>query len=105
MLLTTWVRMQNLSLIGIYKWNGEWEIGNFLKMLPISSLPIPYHSKAYLEIENPFAQDSNDLPLVEICFTLLQNIEDLISFNLSDHTILDASESHKVEHLCVCLTS
>jgi predicted membrane chloride channel (bestrophin family) len=73
-------------------------------MLLISSLPILYHSKAYIEIENPFAQDSNDLPLVEICSTLLQNIEDLISFNLSDRIILDASESPELEHLCVCLT-
>ncbi len=73
-------------------------------MLLISSLPILYHSKAYIEIENPFAQDLNDLPLAEICSTLLQKIEDLISFNLSDRTILDASESHELEHLCVCLT-
>jgi putative membrane protein len=29
-----------------------------------------------IEIENPFGQDSNDLPLGDICTTLLQNLED-----------------------------
>jgi hypothetical protein len=87
---------------------GNWELSKNAPCLPHFPYLLTansYHSKAYIEIENPFAQDSNDLPLVEICFTLLQNIEDLISFNLSDRTILDASESHEVEHLCVCLTS
>jgi predicted membrane chloride channel (bestrophin family) len=44
-----------------------------------------------------FSQDSNDLPLVEICSTLLQNIEDLISSNLSDRTILDAPEAVPIQ--------
>jgi putative membrane protein len=31
-----------------------------------------------IEIENPFGQGSNDLPLGDICTTLLQNLEDCI---------------------------
>ncbi|MDG2989339.1 hypothetical protein L3556_00110 [Candidatus Synechococcus calcipolaris G9] len=31
-----------------------------------------------LEIENPFGQDANDLPLDSICVTIQQNVEDLI---------------------------
>lgn len=31
-----------------------------------------------LEIENPFGQDANDLPLDGICMTIQQNVEDLI---------------------------
>jgi putative membrane protein len=33
------------------------------------------------EIENPFGDDENDLPLEEICNTILNNIEDLITVN------------------------
>lgn len=33
-----------------------------------------------VEIEDPFGCDSNDLPLDDICKTMLRNIEDLISF-------------------------
>lgn len=33
------------------------------------------------EIENPFGDDENDLPLEEICNTILNNIEDLIAVN------------------------
>jgi putative membrane protein len=32
-----------------------------------------------MEIEDPFGCDPNDLPLNEICSTMLRNIEDLIS--------------------------
>jgi putative membrane protein len=32
-----------------------------------------------IEIENPFGDDPNDLPLDDICLTMQQNIEDLIS--------------------------
>jgi ion channel-forming bestrophin family protein len=32
-----------------------------------------------IEIENPFGHDPNDLPLEAICYTMQQNIEDLIS--------------------------
>lgn len=31
-----------------------------------------------IEIENPFGQDANDLPLDEICKTMLRNIEELV---------------------------
>lgn len=31
------------------------------------------------ELENPFSRDPNDLPLDEICKTVLQNIEELIA--------------------------
>lgn len=34
-----------------------------------------------LEIENPFGCDPNDLPLDDICNTMLRNIEDLISIS------------------------
>jgi putative membrane protein len=33
------------------------------------------------EIENPFGEDANDLPLEEICTTISQDIEDLIRVN------------------------
>jgi putative membrane protein len=33
------------------------------------------------EIENPFGDDANDLPLDEICTTVLDDIEDLIELN------------------------
>jgi putative membrane protein len=36
------------------------------------------------EIENPFGNDANDLPLEEICTTILDNIEDLIAVNSQD---------------------
>jgi putative membrane protein len=35
------------------------------------------------EIESPFGEDANDLPLEEICLTILNNIEDLIALNSS----------------------
>jgi putative membrane protein len=35
------------------------------------------------EIESPFGEDANDLPLEEICITILNNIEDLIALNSS----------------------
>jgi putative membrane protein len=31
-----------------------------------------------IEIENPFGDDANDLPLDAICRTMAQNIEDLL---------------------------
>jgi putative membrane protein len=37
------------------------------------------------EIENPFGYDKNDLPLDDICKTMLINIEDLISIHPSVH--------------------
>jgi putative membrane protein len=37
------------------------------------------------EIENPFGYDQNDLPLDDICNTMLKNIEDLISIQPSVH--------------------
>ena len=37
------------------------------------------------EIENPFGYDANDLPLDEICTTMLHNIEDLSVIDDSDH--------------------
>lgn len=36
------------------------------------------------EIENPFGYDPNDLPVDEICSTLLDNIEDFIAFKSSE---------------------
>jgi putative membrane protein len=33
------------------------------------------------EIENPFGEDANDLPLEEICTNISQDIEDLIRVN------------------------
>lgn len=36
------------------------------------------------EIENPFGDDANDLPLEEICRTILNNIEALITVNSQD---------------------
>jgi len=37
-----------------------------------------------VEIENPFGEDANDLPLDAICQTVLRNIEDLITLMPSD---------------------
>ena len=42
-----------------------------------------------IEIENPFGQDDNDLPLDEICNNILQNIED---FNQPDALTIDVLE-------------
>lgn len=36
-----------------------------------------------IEIENPFGRDPNDLPLDDICHTMQQNLEDLISLSPS----------------------
>lgn len=36
------------------------------------------------EIENPFRDDVNDLPLDEICTTISTNIEDLVTVNSQD---------------------
>lgn len=45
-----------------------------------------------VEIENPFGQDSNDLPLDEICHNIMQNIEDIIQPNVSDSATIDLLE-------------
>jgi putative membrane protein len=44
------------------------------------------------EIENPFGDDANDLPLEEICTTILNNIEDLIAINSPDKLELTSPE-------------
>jgi putative membrane protein len=44
------------------------------------------------EIENPFGDDANDLPLEEICTTILNNIEDLIALNSADKLELTSPE-------------
>jgi ion channel-forming bestrophin family protein len=36
-----------------------------------------------IEIENPFGHDANDLPLDDICATMMRNIDDLITFTPS----------------------
>jgi ion channel-forming bestrophin family protein len=41
------------------------------------------------EIENPFGEDANDLPLEEICTIILNNIEDLIVLNSSTTSELE----------------
>lgn len=41
------------------------------------------------EIESPFGEDANDLPLEEICATILNNIEDLIILNSSTTSELE----------------
>ena len=46
-----------------------------------------------LEIENPFGQDPNDLPLDAICDNLRRNIEDLITLSPSSCHWLDESET------------
>lgn len=43
------------------------------------------------EIENPFGDDANDLPLDEICATISQDIEDLIKVN--DQNFLNSTNS------------
>ena len=45
-----------------------------------------------LEIENPFGRDPNDLPLDNICTTMLRNIEDLISLAPSVHQSIGQPE-------------
>jgi putative membrane protein len=44
------------------------------------------------EIENPFGDDANDLPLEEICTTILNNIEDLIAVNSPNKLELTSPE-------------
>ncbi|HIK13548.1 MAG TPA: hypothetical protein IGS52_25360 [Oscillatoriaceae cyanobacterium M33_DOE_052] len=46
-----------------------------------------------LEIENPFGRDPNDLPLDNICNTMLRNIEDLISLEPSVHQSIGKPET------------
>jgi putative membrane protein len=43
------------------------------------------------EIENPFGYDPNDLPLDEICNTVIKNIDDLITSTAISIQPLDAS--------------
>ncbi|MCS6813154.1 MAG: hypothetical protein NZ772_06240 [Cyanobacteria bacterium] len=42
-----------------------------------------------LEIENPFGNDPNDLPIDTICATMLRNIEDLIKVGDTQHVAID----------------
>ncbi len=44
------------------------------------------------EIENPFGDDANDLPLEEICTTIINNIEDLITVNSQETLEVRSSE-------------
>jgi putative membrane protein len=44
------------------------------------------------EIENPFGNYANDLPLEEICTIILDNIEDLIAVNSQDHLEVTRNE-------------
>ena len=44
------------------------------------------------EIENPFGNYANDLPLEEICTTILDNIEDLIAVNSQDQLEVTRNE-------------
>lgn len=45
-----------------------------------------------LEIENPFGRDANDLPLDNICNTMLRHIEDLISLAPTVHKSIDTPD-------------
>jgi len=45
------------------------------------------------EIENPFGHDTNDLPLDEICSSMIQNIEDLIIDKPQEAEVLSANVS------------
>ncbi len=45
-----------------------------------------------IEIENPFGQDANDLPLDEICQKIIDNIEDFSSSNCNVSSTVDALE-------------
>lgn len=44
------------------------------------------------EIENPFGDDASDLPLEEICNTILNNIEDLITSNSQEKLAIRSPE-------------
>lgn len=46
-----------------------------------------------IEIENPFGDDPNDLPLDTICANIQRNIEDLISLTPSIHTQVELDAS------------
>ncbi len=48
-----------------------------------------------LQIEDPFGHDANDLPLDEICQTMIRNMEDVIS--ISDDPNLSASQFDDLE--------
>jgi putative membrane protein len=50
------------------------------------------------EIENPFGEDANDLPLEEICATILNNIEDLIAVNSQDNLEVTSPELELTPH-------
>lgn len=44
------------------------------------------------EIENPFGDDTNDLPLENFCTTILNNIEDLIAVNSEENLEVRSSD-------------
>ena len=50
------------------------------------------------EIENPFGDDANDLPLEEICTTILNNIEDVITLNSQDKLEVTSPELELTPH-------
>ena len=50
------------------------------------------------EIENPFGDDANDLPLEEICATISKDIEDLIAINSQDKLEITNSNLELTPH-------
>ncbi|HEY9613914.1 bestrophin family protein [Allocoleopsis sp.] len=50
------------------------------------------------EIENPFGDDANDLPLDEICATISQDIEDLIRVNSQKQLSINNTELELTPH-------
>jgi putative membrane protein len=50
------------------------------------------------EIESPFGDDANDLPLDEICSTILNNIEDLMAVNSQERLEIGTPELEVTPH-------
>ena len=48
------------------------------------------------EIENPFGDDANDLDLEEICTTIVNNIEDLVTVNSQETLEFRSSELENI---------
>ena len=62
--------------------NLNWWTGPIVTILSFVVLGI---EEIGTEIENPFGDDANDLPLEEFCTMILNNIEDLITLNTEEN--------------------
>jgi len=67
-----------------------WWTGLFVGLISFTLLGI---EEIGVEIENPFGYDANDLPLDHICYTVQQDIEELIMTNLNSDSLISNLET------------